>query len=63
MTVTALFAMCWTLQPGGGQPFRIRALRDFIRYAKQFDGVWFAKREDVAEWYLDHHLDHMEPKG
>ncbi|GKX34858.1 MAG: polysaccharide deacetylase [Rhizobiaceae bacterium MnEN-MB40S] len=46
-----------------GQPFRIRALRDFIRYAKQFDGVWFAKREDIATWYLDHHQEHIPPKG
>ena len=35
-----------------GHPFRIRALREFIEYAKQFDGVWWAKREEVADWYL-----------
>ncbi len=46
-----------------GQPFRIRALRDFIRYAKQFDGVWFATREEIAEWYLAHHQDHIGPKA
>ena len=44
-----------------GQPFRIRALRDFIRYAKQFEGVWFATREEIAEWYLRNHQDHIEP--
>ena len=46
-----------------GQPFRIRALRDFIRYVKQFDGVWFPKREEVATWYLDNHQHHIPPKG
>jgi allantoinase len=42
-----------------GQPFRIRALRDFIRYAKQFDGVWFATREEIAQWYLENHQTHI----
>ena len=42
-----------------GQPFRIRALRDFIRYAKQFDDIWFATREEIAEWYLQTHADHI----
>ena len=42
-----------------GQPFRIRALRDFIRYAKQFDDIWFATREEIAEWYLQNHADHI----
>ena len=46
-----------------GQPFRIRALRDFIRYAKAHDGVWFPKREEIAEWYLDNHALHIEPSG
>lgn len=44
-----------------GQPFRIRALRDFIRYAKGFDGVWFANREEIAEWYLTNHHTHIDP--
>lgn len=42
-----------------GQPFRIRALRDFLRYAKTLDGVWWATREQIAEWYLANHLDHI----
>ena len=42
-----------------GQPFRIRALRDFIRYAKQFDDVWFATREEIATWYLENHESHI----
>lgn len=46
-----------------GQPYRIRALRDFIRYAKTFDDVWFATREEIAEWYLENHRSHIEPAG
>lgn len=46
-----------------GQPFRIRALRDFIRYAKGFDGVWFANREEIADWYLKKHESHIAPKA
>lgn len=42
-----------------GQPFRIRALRDFINYAKTFEGVWFATREEIAEWYLVNHTSHI----
>lgn len=38
-----------------GQPFRIRALRDFIAYAQQFPGVWWATREEIADWYLSGH--------
>ncbi len=44
-----------------GQPFRIRALRDFIRYAKQHAGVWFATREEIADWYLANHHTHIQP--
>ena len=42
-----------------GQPFRVRALRDFLDYAKGFEGVWFAKREEIAEWYLENHESHI----
>ena len=42
-----------------GQPFRVRALREFLDYAKGFEGVWFAKREEIAEWYLDNHESHI----
>jgi allantoinase len=42
-----------------GQPFRIRALRDFIAYAKQFPSVWWATREEIADWYLDNHASHI----
>ena len=42
-----------------GQPFRVRALREFIDYAKGFEGVWFARREEIAEWYLENHESHI----
>ncbi|HTP83280.1 MAG TPA: polysaccharide deacetylase [Alphaproteobacteria bacterium] len=42
-----------------GQPFRIRALRDFLDYVRRFDGVWFATREEIAEWYLQNHHTHI----
>ena len=28
-------------------------LREFIAYIREFDGVWFASCEDVAQAYLD----------
>lgn len=46
-----------------GQPFRVRALRQFIDYAKGFEGVWWAKREEIAQWYLDNHRTHIDPDG
>ncbi len=42
-----------------GHPYRIRALREFIDYAKSHDGVWWATREDIAEWYLETHSSHI----
>src|SRR6185312_12064593 len=42
-----------------GQAFRIRALYDFVAYVKQFDDVWFATREEIAEWYLKNHQSHI----
>ena len=42
-----------------GQPFRIRALHDFLAYAKSFDDVWWATREEIAEWYLKNHQSHI----
>ena len=28
-------------------------------YAKQFDDVWFATREEIATWYLENHESHI----
>ncbi len=42
-----------------GQPFRVRALREFLEHVSKYDGVWFAKREEIAEWYLENHESHI----
>ena len=42
-----------------GQPYRIRALRDFIRYAKSHDDIWWTTREEIADWYLENHESHI----
>ncbi len=42
-----------------GQPFRIRALREFLAYVKGFPDVWWATREEIAEWYLKNHASHI----
>ncbi|MFT4728692.1 MAG: allantoinase [Granulosicoccus sp.] len=42
-----------------GHPYRIRALREFLEYAKGHDAVWWATREEVADWYKDNHESHI----
>lgn len=42
-----------------GRAHRIRALREFLEYAKSLPGVWFATREEIAEWYLQNHEKHI----
>lgn len=38
-----------------GYPGRISALKDFIQYAQQKGDVWFARRQDIAHWWLNNH--------
>ena len=38
-----------------GRAYRIRALREFLQFAKSLDGVWWATREEIARWYLANH--------
>ena len=38
-----------------GRPGRVRAVEEFIRYARDFPGVWFARRVDIARAWLRHH--------
>jgi len=38
-----------------GSPAGASAVRDFIRYARAFPNVWFARRIDIARWWLDHY--------
>jgi peptidoglycan/xylan/chitin deacetylase (PgdA/CDA1 family) len=42
-----------------GQAARVNALREFIEYAQEQGDVWFARRIDVARWWLDHHEEWM----
>lgn len=34
-----------------GRAYRIRALREFIQYARTLPGVWWATRQQIAEYY------------
>ena len=38
-----------------GQAARISGLKDFLDYALDKGDVWFAKRIDIAHWWLEHH--------
>ena len=38
-----------------GQAGRASALRDFIEYAHDKGDVWFARRIDIANYWLEHH--------
>ena len=40
-----------------GQAGRASALRDFIEYARDLGDVWFARRIDIARWWIDHHAE------
>ena len=36
-----------------GVPFRTKIIDEFIRYAKGFPKVWFARRIEIANWCLE----------
>ncbi len=38
-----------------GRPGRVLALERFLQYAGSFPTVWFARRIDIARWWLKHH--------
>jgi peptidoglycan/xylan/chitin deacetylase (PgdA/CDA1 family) len=38
-----------------GQAARTAPLRQFIEYAQGQGDVWFARRRDIAEWWIEHH--------
>lgn len=42
-----------------GRAYRIRALKEFLAYAKTLDGVWWATREEIAEYYLENAQSHF----
>ncbi len=42
-----------------GRAYRVRAVKEFLEFAKQQPGVWFTTREELATWYLDNHQGHI----
>ena len=40
-----------------GHAGRVRALDRFLTYAKGKEGVWFARKDEIARWALDHRTD------
>jgi hypothetical protein len=38
---------------------RCASARCTIAYATSFDHVWFATREEIAQWYLKNHHSHI----
>jgi peptidoglycan/xylan/chitin deacetylase (PgdA/CDA1 family) len=38
-----------------GRPARSRAVERFIRYAQGFPRVWFARRDEIAKWWLENY--------
>lgn len=42
-----------------GRAYRVRAIREFLEYAKSLDGVWWPTREELARWYLANSEGHM----
>jgi allantoinase len=50
--------MMWGNHPFvGGRPFRALLLREFIRYAKSHEKVWFATAGQIAQWYRENYHD------
>ena len=42
-----------------GRAYRTRAITEFLEFAKGLEGVWFATREGVAEWYMENNEGHI----
>lgn len=40
-----------------GRPSRAKQIERFIQYAKKFPNVWFARRIDIAHWWLKNYGD------
>jgi peptidoglycan/xylan/chitin deacetylase (PgdA/CDA1 family) len=40
-----------------GQAGRAAALRAFLEHARELRGVWFARRVDIARWWIEHHTE------
>ncbi|MEU1601127.1 polysaccharide deacetylase family protein [Streptomyces sp. NPDC005708] len=46
-----------------GQAARTGALREFIEYAQTKGSVWFARRSDIARWWVEHSADFVKAAG
>ena len=46
-----------------GQAGRTSALREFIEHGLQLGNVWFARRLDIANWWIDHHEEFTGQNG
>jgi peptidoglycan/xylan/chitin deacetylase (PgdA/CDA1 family) len=44
-----------------GQPARASALREFIEHALNHRDVWFARRSDIARWWIDEYGSPQPP--
>lgn len=42
-----------------GRAYRMPAIREFLEFAKSLEGVWFATREEIANWYMENHEGHI----
>lgn len=42
-----------------GRAYRIRAIREFLEYAKSLDDIWWPTREEVADHYMSVHETHI----
>ena len=50
--------MCVALHPFlVGQPHRVGALEEALRYVLSHDGVWATTGAEIADWYYEHHYD------
>ena len=38
-----------------GRPARSKAVQRFLEYVDGFSGVWFARRDQIARWWLEHY--------
>jgi peptidoglycan/xylan/chitin deacetylase (PgdA/CDA1 family) len=46
-----------------GQPYRLKAIDKFLKHVRKHDGVWTPRREEIADWYLQHHAEHIPPRA
>lgn len=47
-----------------GRAYRIRALKEYLKYARTLEDVWWTTREEIADWYLENahlHFDQPHP--